>query len=167
MLEAAEDLMGAFSLSRLHLHAMAGDLLVIDGCEDPHRQVLALLRARQYVSMKAANPSGEVRVAKGKKREVWPVHATFPGEHLAAEHEFADAMQARFGLTDLQREQILRDRWYRDPETRRVYVFVPSRGLRDKRGGTISAGDTIDLVALLLGREKSGRTTRPRMRRLV
>ena len=97
-------------------------------------------RARQLVTMKAANRSGEIRMARGRNKDVWPIHATFPGEYLAAEHAFADAMQQRFQLSRAQRDQIVRDRYFRDPDTDRLYVFVPSRGLRDKHGGTISAG---------------------------
>jgi hypothetical protein len=131
--------------------------------------VLSLLRARQIVSMKAANSTGEIKFAHGRRKDVWPLHATFPGENLAAEHAFADAIQARFHLSSEARDEIVHRRWFRDPASGRLYVFVPSRGLRDKHGGTVSAGDTIDLVALILGREEPGESTmsRRRSRRLV
>ncbi len=161
MLAAAEALLDGLDLKRLHLHGFAVDLLVIDGPIDPRRQVLSLLRARQAVTNKAANPSGEIKVAHGKKRELWPVYPTFPAEGLAAEQAIADALQRRFGLSDDAREQILRDRFHRDPASGRTYVFAACRRLADKRGGTVGAGDTIDLTAWIFGRAPASSSETP------
>jgi ADP-dependent phosphofructokinase/glucokinase len=138
----------AMGLSRLHLHGFDGDLLVVDEADDRERQVLALLRARQAASMKTANPSGEIRAAS----EMWPVAPLVEGGGLAAVYGFADAMRSRLGLDDAAHAAIVRDWWVHDPTRGETWFFVPSRGIHDRSGGTVSLGDTIDSTALIYGR---------------
>lgn len=160
MLEGAERLRGALGLSRIHVHGRYGDLLIQEGVRDPKRQVLALLRARQLASMKSANPSGELC----HPTDIWPLHPIVLGAGLAELYAFADAMAERFHLDAAEHRLIVERCWFRHEESDRTYFFVPNRGIHEKAGGTVSAGDTIDSAALLLGLEKRSRSKRRGLR---
>lgn len=41
--------------------------------------------------------------------------------------------------------------WFYRDEDNRTRFFVPSRGIHDFTGGTVSLGDTIDSTALIMG----------------
>jgi ADP-dependent phosphofructokinase/glucokinase len=155
ILEGAADLKSAMALNRVHIHGGLGDVLVMDNVKDPERQVLAVLRARQLASMKAANPSGQIR----SPADLFALAPIVLGEGLAAVHAFADALAKKFpAINDDARAKIVERWWYKDPATSTHYFFVPSRGIHDASGGTISLGDTIDSGALIYGME----TTRSR-----
>jgi len=100
--------------------------------------------------MKATNPSGEIRQAD---QELWPVLPVVEGACLASVQKFADAVQERFELSGQQRDQVARD-WYFDDGRGSTVYFVPSRGIHDRSGGTVSLGDTIDSMALIYGKEE-------------
>jgi ADP-dependent phosphofructokinase/glucokinase len=138
----------ALGLKRLHVHGSHGDLLVCPTPKDKERQVLAFMRARQVASMKATNPSGEI---KDLARELWPVLPVVEGTSLAAVQKFADAVQDRYHLSAGQRDQVARD-WHFDDGQGQTIFFVPSRGIHDRTGGTVSLGDTIDSMALIYER---------------
>lgn len=145
MLDGALNLQETLGLKRLHLHGLHGDLVISQTPSDCERTVLALLKARQIASMKAANPSGEVKHAP---TEMWPVLPVVEGFGLAAVQKFADAVQERYHLTPAQRDQVARD-WYFDDGKGQTLFFVPNRGIHDRTGGTVSLGDTIDSMALI------------------
>jgi ADP-dependent phosphofructokinase/glucokinase len=149
MLESGLALKTALDLKRVHLHGLEGDIVIsgpgTPGFDDPERQKLALLKARQLGANKAANDSGEIKDPK----DIWPLVPSVRGTGLAALHRFADAVQARYGLSDADRERIVERWWFQDPETKQVIHFVPSRGIHDRTGGTVSLGDTIDSAALM------------------
>ncbi|MBN9413929.1 MAG: hypothetical protein J0I12_00765 [Candidatus Eremiobacteraeota bacterium] len=149
LLENALELKEAMGLKRLHFHGLHGDLLVCPTPKDPERNVLALMRARQVAAMKATNPSGEIKKAD---QELWPVLPVVEGACLASVQKFADAVQGRYQLSDTQRDQVAKD-WYFDDGRGSTVYFVPSRGIHDRTGGTVSLGDTIDSMALIYGRE--------------
>lgn len=161
MLESALALVDALALSRTHLHGFDGDLLVsrpgTPGHADPERQKLALLKARQIASNKAANDTGEIKSAD----DIWPVVPSVRGPGLAALHRFADALQARFGLSDRERALVVERWWFKDPGTETVIHFVPSRGIHDRTGGTVSLGDTIDASALIFAMPERSRPRVP------
>jgi ADP-dependent phosphofructokinase/glucokinase len=148
LLDTANALKGAMQLDRLHFHAFDGDFLVVNHCQHQERQVLALLKARQMASMKAANDSGEIR----QSDEIWPVAPVVAGRGLAAVHAFADVCQKRFDLDPTEHAAIVDRWWYTDRQSGDTYFFVPSRGIHDRTGGTVSLGDTIDSTALIYGR---------------
>jgi ADP-dependent phosphofructokinase/glucokinase len=153
VLDGAIALKDAMGVGRLHVHALLGDLLILDQVQDPERQVLALLRARQLASMKNANASGQFKTGA----DVWPIAPVVQGKCLAGLHAFADAMAERFPeLREPGAYAKLIERWYyRDPKSGQTYFFVPSRGLHARRGGSVSTGDTIDATALMFGLEKA------------
>ncbi|MEW6277702.1 MAG: ADP-dependent glucokinase/phosphofructokinase [Candidatus Eremiobacterota bacterium] len=148
LLENALALKSALGLPRLHVHGHHGDLLIARTPRDRERQVLALLKARQMASMKAANLSGEIK----EKGDMWPILPLVEGVSLAMVQKFADAIARRFDLTPEQRDRVARD-WYYDDGQGNTIFFVPSRGIHDRTGGTVSLGDTIDSTALIYGRE--------------
>lgn len=149
MTESALALQRALGLRRVHLHGLEGDLVLSlpgsPGADDPDRQRLALVKARQLAANKAANDSGEIK----SRDDVWPVVPSVRGTGLAALHRFADALQERHGLSDAARDKIVERWWYQDPTTKSVLHFVPSRGIHDRTGGTVSLGDTIDSAGLI------------------
>jgi ADP-dependent phosphofructokinase/glucokinase len=149
MLDGAVALKDALALRRVHLHGYDGDLVIADadivGGEDPERQQLALVRARQLAANKAANDSGEIK----EDGDIWPTVASVAGKGLAAVERFADAIQERFGLDDAERDLVAEHWCFVDEKTGTAYHFAPSHGVHDKTGGTGSMGDTIDGAALL------------------
>lgn len=153
MLEGALAIVDGLALPRVHLHGLEGDLVVstkgTPGAKDPSRQTLALVKARQLAANKAANDTGEIKSAD----DVWPVVPSVRGTGLAALHRFADAVQARFALSDKGRELIVERWWWQNPADGTVIHFVPSRGIHDRSGGTVSLGDTIDASALMFALE--------------
>jgi ADP-dependent phosphofructokinase/glucokinase len=153
MLDGAFALKGAMSLQRVHFHGLEGDLVVASGkapgAKDPEKQKLALLRARQLASMKAANDSGEIK----SRSDVFDMVASVRGTGLAAVHRFADAVQQKYGLSDVERSKVAERWWFQDPVSGDVMHFVPSRGIHDRTGGTVSLGDTIDSGALFYALE--------------
>ncbi len=157
MLAGALAIVDALKLRRVHLHGFDGDLVVADadvvGGADPQRQRLALLRARQLASNKAANPSGEIKAVD----DVWSVPALVMGCGLAALHRFADVVAHRYALTDAQRDGVVRDWYFVDPATQRTIHFVPTRGIHERSGGTVSLGDTIDAAALMFALKPKAR----------
>lgn len=161
MLDGALALKRALTLPRVHLHGLGGDLVIsargMPGAEDPERQKLALLKARQLASNKAANASGEIK----SPEDIWPVVPTVRGTALAELHRFADAVQARFGLDDAGRARVVERWWFRDPATGDVLHYVPSRGIHERSGGTVSLGDTIDAVALFFALQPERRPKLP------
>ncbi|MBI4820984.1 MAG: hypothetical protein HY791_32265 [Deltaproteobacteria bacterium] len=153
MLSGAIELRAAMQLSRLHIHGFQGDLLIVSGPVDPERQTLALLRARQLASMKAANESGEIKSAS----DLWPVAPVVQGIGLAGLHAFADAVASRFGLSPTERDKVVERWWFKHERTNTTFVFAPTRGIHESTGGTISLGDVIDSSALIFGAEDKGR----------
>ena len=149
LLSNALELKEAMGLKRLHFHGLHGDLLICPTPKDPERNVLALMRARQVAAMKATNQSGEIKQAE---KELWPVLPVVEGVCLASVQKFADAVQSRYQLNSEQREQVAKD-WYFDDGRGSTIYFVPSRGIHDRSGGTVSLGDTIDSMALIYGKE--------------
>lgn len=149
LLSNALELREAMGLKRLHFHGLHGDLLVCPTPQDPERNVLALMRARQVAAMKATNASGEI---KQTDQELWPVLPVVEGVCLASVQKFADAVQSRYQLNDEQRGQVAKDWYFEDGRGSTIY-FVPSRGIHDRSGGTVSLGDTIDSMALIYGKE--------------
>jgi ADP-dependent phosphofructokinase/glucokinase len=147
LLDGAMHLKQAMGLSRVHVHGLFGDMVIVDQSKDPERQVLALMRARQLASMKSANESGEIK----SPDDIWPLAPIVEGAGLAAVHAFADELRKRFGakVDDRAYAQIIDRWWYREPDSGRSYFFVPSRGIHTTPGGTISLGDTIDSGALI------------------
>ena len=110
MVEGAVALTQAMQLGRVHLHGLLGDLIVVDdkgpgGEVDVDRTRLALLRARQLASVKAANASGEITGA----HEVFDVAPVVEGKCLAAVQRFADAVAVRYGLSDAGRQPVAAD----------------------------------------------------------
>ncbi len=148
LLAGALQLKQAMGLQRVHLHGREGDLVVARTPKDKERTVLALMRARQLASMKATNDSGQI----ARTGEMWPVLPLVEGKCLAAVQRFADAIQSRYGLTQSERAQVVRDWYFEDGEGNTIF-FVPSRGIHDRTGGTVSLGDTIDCTALLYSLE--------------
>jgi ADP-dependent phosphofructokinase/glucokinase len=164
MLTAALGIKDALALQRIHFHGLLGDLVVIDdktasGSVDVERTRLALLRARQLASMKAANDSGEI---KGPA-DLFDVLPVVQGRCLAAVERFADAVAARFGLDASERERVVADWHFQDPRTGQHLFFVPSRGIHDRTGGTVSLGDTIDISALVFSRAEEKPKLHPRL----
>jgi hypothetical protein len=158
MLESALALSEGMGAPRVHVHGWDGDLLLLEDPCEPERDVGALLRARQHVVAKSANPSGELK----SPEDFWPVSSPDGGTALAmvpgvsgpglvALHDFADAVAERFGLSEQERSQVAERWWFRDETSGRTYIFVPSRELHEKGGGTVSAGDTIDSTAWMFG----------------
>lgn len=159
MLDGALAVKAALELKRVHFHGMFGDLVVIDRslAVEPRRQVLALLRARQLASMKAANASGEIASA----HDLFSVMPSVDGPSLAAVQAFADAIAKRFGLDAASRDKVARDFCCRGDDV--DYYFVPNRGIHDRTGGTISLGDTIDASALVFSAPASTSRRLPQM----
>jgi ADP-dependent phosphofructokinase/glucokinase len=153
MLEGALAIADGMALSRVHLHGLEGDLVIsrqgAPGAKDPERQTLALLKARQLAANKAANDSGEIKTAE----DIFPVVPSVRGTGLAALHRFADALQERYGLTVEERDRVVERWWWKNPADGTVIHFVPSRGIHDRTGGTISLGDTIDAGGLMFAIE--------------
>jgi hypothetical protein len=150
VLDGADALKKGMRLSRVHVHGSLGDVVIVDRVKDPERQVLALLRARQVASMKAANETGEIT----SPADVFRLAPIVEGRGLAAVHDFADAISEKFGpLSAKEHAKIVERWWWRDPNSGEYYFFVPSRGIHDSSGGTISLGDTIDVTALVFGME--------------
>ncbi len=148
LLDNAYRLRTAMDLDRVHLHGQFGDLVIAKTPQDRERTVLSLMKARQLAAMKATNPSGQV----ASKNEMWPMLPLVEGACLAAVQKFADSVQDRFGLSDAQRAQVARD-WHYDDGQGNTVFFVPSRGIHDRTGGTVSLGDTIDATALIYSLE--------------
>ncbi len=165
MLDGALAIKDGVDLKRVHLHGLLGDLIVVDddGAAgegvDVDRTRLALLRARQLASVKAANDSGEIK----DKDDLFDVCPIVQGKCLAAVQRFADAIARRFSLTDEQRAHVVNDWHYRDEKTGEHIFFVPSRGIHDRSGGTVSLGDTIDASALVFARTTGRTKTHPRL----
>ncbi|MBI5508576.1 MAG: hypothetical protein HY903_07470 [Deltaproteobacteria bacterium] len=154
VLAGALALKDAMQLPRVHIHGLYGDLIVLDraleGVLPVEQQVLACVKARQLASNKAANETGEIRAAA----DVWPVAPVVRGEALAAVQAFADAVVAEMAkkgvrVSAAERTLVCERWWYRDAATGNVLLFVPSRGIHDRTGGTTSLGDTIDASALI------------------
>jgi len=152
MLDGALAIVDALSLERVAVHGIEGDLVVslpgMPGAVDPKRQTLALLKARQLASNKTANDSGEIKSAD----DIFAVVPSVRGTGLAALHRFADAVQHKFHLSDAERDRVV-ERWWFKCDDGTVIHFVPSRGIHDRTGGTVSLGDTIDSAALLFAVE--------------
>ncbi len=148
MLEGALALVDALSLPRLQVHGLEGDLVVsgpgTPGAVNPERQKLALVKARQLATNKAAADSGEIK----SKDDIWPVLPSVRGSGLAALHRFADAVAHANGLSAAERDRIVERWWWQAPDGTVVH-FVPSRGIHDRSGGTVSLGDTIDASSLI------------------
>lgn len=173
MLEGALAIADALDLPRVHLHGLYGDLIVVNdtatdgpggtdgliGGVDVDRTRLALLRARQLASMKAANDSGEI---KGPN-DLFDVVPTVQGRCLAAVQRFGDAVASHFGVSAAQRAAVVADWHWQDPHSTRQVFFVPSRGIHDRTGGTVSLGDTIDVSALVLARTHGRPKSHPRL----
>jgi ADP-dependent phosphofructokinase/glucokinase len=156
VLAGAVALKEAMGVSRLHVHALYGDVLIQDQVKEPERQVMAMLRARQLASMKNANGSGEIKAAE----DIWPVVPVVKGDCLAGLYAFADALVEKFpalAADPRAHQRVIERWWHEDPTTGRTYFFVPSRGLHDRTGGSVSTGDTIDAAALVLGLEPTRR----------
>ena len=152
MIPGARAIKDALGLSRVHLHGMYGDLIVANANDvDVDRTRLALLRARQLASMKAANESGEIKA----EADVFDVVPLVQGRCLAAVQRFADALTLEHGLDSAARAAIVRDWCWVLPTTNELILFVPSRGIHDRTGGTVSLGDTIDASALVFGRTEA------------
>ena len=171
LLQGALAIADALDLPRVHLHGLYGDLIVVNdtaagggddgltGGVDVDRTRLALLRARQLASMKAANDSGEIK-GSGDLFDVVP---TVQGRCLAAVQRFGDAVAQAFGLSGAQRAAVVADWHWQDPHSKRQVFFVPSRGIHDRTGGTVSLGDTIDVSALVLARTHGRPKSHPRL----
>ena len=175
MLDGAVALTAAMSLGRVHLHGLYGDLIVVDdkgpaGAVDVDRTRLALLRARQLASIKAANDSGEITGA----HDLFDVAPVVQGKCLAAVQRFADAVAARYGLNDSRptrcsmagassRADVVKDWHFFDAATQQHVFFVPSRGIHDRTGGTVSLGDTIDISALVFSSTAERPKPHPRL----
>ncbi len=151
LVHAAFALAEALQLSRVHLHGMLGDLIVQSDVDDPDRVCLALLRARQLASMKAAIRGGELVCAQ----DLFDVAPTVDGASLAAVERFADVVAQRFGLDAADRTRVAQQWHCRRPSSRQHVVFVPSRGIHDRAGGTVSLGDTIDIAALVFSTRRN------------
>ena len=175
MLEGARAIADALGLPRVHLHGLYGDLVVVT---DPHpddghvgtgtgitegvdvdRTRTALLRARQLASMKAAADSGEIT----GPNDLFDVVPTVQGRCLAAVQRFGDAVAAAHGLSGAERADVVADWHWQDPLGKRQVFFVPSRGIHDRTGGTVSLGDTIDVSALVLARTRGRPRSHPRL----
>jgi ADP-dependent phosphofructokinase/glucokinase len=164
MITGALGIKDAMGLQRVHFHGLLGDLIVVDdttasGSVDIERTRLALLRARQLASMKAANDSGEIKGAD----DLFDVLPVVQGKCLAAVERFADAVAARYGLDVAGRERVVADWHFQDPQTGQHLFFVPSRGIHDRSGGTVSLGDTIDISALVFSRAEAKPKLHPRL----
>jgi ADP-dependent phosphofructokinase/glucokinase len=151
LVHAALALAEALQLSRVHLHGMLGDLVVETDVHDPERVCLALLRARQLASMKAAIRGGELVCAQ----DLFEVAATVDGASLAAVERFADVVAARFSLSSNERTGVAQQWHCSRPSSRQHVFFVPSRGIHDRSGGTVSLGDTIDIAALVFSTRRT------------
>lgn len=174
MLEGARAIADALGLPRVHLHGLYGDLVVVTdsstGEKDPagtgitsavdvDRTRSALLRARQLASMKAAADSGEIT----GPADLFDVVPTVQGRCLAAVQRFGDAVAAAHGLSTAERADVVADWHWQDPLGKRQVFFVPSRGIHDRTGGTVSLGDTIDVSALVLARTRGRPRSHPRL----
>jgi ADP-dependent phosphofructokinase/glucokinase len=170
MLEGARAIADALGLPRVHLHGLYGDLVVVTDDEegsgtgitsavDVDRTRAALLRARQLASMKAAADSGEIT----GPADLFDVVPTVQGRCLAAVQRFGDAVAAAHGLSAAERADVVADWHWQDPLGKRQVFFVPSRGIHDRTGGTVSLGDTIDVSALVLARTRGRPRSHPRM----
>ncbi len=161
MLESALCIKDGMSLCRVHFHGLLGDLIVIDDGPgvDVDRTRLALLRARQLASMKAANDSGEIKGAD----DLFDVVPVVQGKCLAAVERFADAITSRYHLDDAGRSQVAAEWHYFDPSSKQHVFFVPSRGIHERSGGTVSLGDTIDIAALVFSRTETKPKLPPRL----
>ncbi|MDP2340364.1 MAG: ADP-dependent glucokinase/phosphofructokinase [Deltaproteobacteria bacterium] len=160
MITGARALKEALGLSRVHLHGLYGDLIVANaGDVDVDRTRLALLKARQLASMKAANDTGEIKTDD----DIFDVAAVVQGRCLAAVHRFADALMHKHGFDDAARKHIVRDWVWTDPATNEVIFFVPSRGIHDRTGGTVSLGDTIDISALVFSKTEGRPKEHPQL----
>ncbi len=149
MITGARGLKEALGLQRVHLHGLHGDLIIANAADvDVDRTRLALLKARQLASMKAANDTGEIKSSD----DIFDVSAVVEGRALAALHRFADALAHQHGLDGPARAAIVREWFWVDPKTADVVIFVPSRGIHDRTGGTVSLGDTIDASALVFSK---------------
>jgi ADP-dependent phosphofructokinase/glucokinase len=161
MLSGALGLAQAMKLSRVHLHGAEGDLVVVDGPVDVDRTRAALLKARQVAAMKATNDSGEI---KGPE-DLFDVVPVVLGTGLAAVEAFADDVARRFSLSPAERDRVARDWCFADKDGGRTIFFVPSRGIHDRTGGTVSLGDTIDATALLFARTAGRPPVHPQLAR--
>ncbi len=161
MLESALCIKDGMALSRVHFHGLLGDLIVIDDAPgvDVDRTRLALLRARQLASMKAANDSGEIKGAD----DLCDVLPVVQGKCLAAVERFADVIAARGQLDEAGRAKVVAEWHYFDESAKQHVFFVPSRGIHERSGGTVSLGDTIDIAALVLSRTESKPKLPPRL----
>ncbi len=174
MVEGARAIKHGLGLQRVHLHGLLGDLVVVDasfndgvkgggitlaGGGDVERTRLALLRARQLASMKAANDSGELKSVD----DLFDVIPVVEGKCLAALQRFADAMVTAHGLDDDARAAIVRDWCWVDAKGGEAVFFIPSRGIHDRTGGTVSLGDTIDASALVFGRSDARPKEHPQL----
>lgn len=161
MIDSALCIKDAMTLSRVHFHGLLGDLIVIDDGPgvDVDRTRLALLRARQLASMKAANDSGEIKCAD----DLFDVVPVVSGKCLAAVERFADAISSRYHLDEAARSLVAAEWHYFDPRSKQHLFFVPSRGIHERSGGTVSLGDTIDIAALVFSRTETKPKLPPRL----
>jgi ADP-dependent phosphofructokinase/glucokinase len=159
MLRGALGLVEAMQVPRVHLHGLQGDLIVVSGRVDVERTRAALLKARQVAAMKATGTTGEI---KGRA-DLFDVVPVVQGAGLAAVEAFADDVARRFGLSPAARDQVARDWCFHDAAADRTVFFVPSRGIHDRTGGTVSLGDTIDATALLFARSEGRAPQHPQL----
>jgi ADP-dependent phosphofructokinase/glucokinase len=150
MLDGAQALGEALAAERVHVHGWDGDTLVRQQPTDPERQVLSLMKGRQLAAMKSANPSGEI-VEVADHFVLAPVVS---GGGLAAQVWFADELRERLGLDPAQWAAAALLGYHQQAGI--TYLFAASRGIHDKTGGTVSAGDTMDWGALGYGFEPPG-----------
>ncbi|MFN0064091.1 MAG: hypothetical protein ACKVPX_16410 [Myxococcaceae bacterium] len=141
MLSLALALKSALGVRQIQLHGLLGDVVVsdFDALPSPERAVLALFRARQMASNKAANKTGEIKTPE----DFWPVWPGAGHRGLVGAQLFADAVAARFGLSEALRGEVLSKCFFRDARAALILMFVPNRGMHFIEGGTTGAGDTI------------------------
>jgi ADP-dependent phosphofructokinase/glucokinase len=165
MIHGALCIKDAMALSRVHFHGLLGDLIVIDDAPgvDVDRTRLALLRARQLASMKAANDSGEIKSAD----DLFDVVPVVQGRCLAAVERFADAVSSRYHLDADGRAHVAAEWHYFDQASKQHLFFVPSRGIHERSGGTVSLGDTIDIAALVFSRTETKPKLPPRLQGML
>jgi ADP-dependent phosphofructokinase/glucokinase len=159
MVSGALGLFDAMKLSRVHLHGSEGDLVVVAGTVDVERTRASLLRARQLATMKATVDNGEI---KGPD-DLFDVAPVVLGTGLAAVEAFADEVARRYALAPAERDRVAREWCFHDDASGRTLFFVPSRGIHDRTGGTVSLGDTIDATALLLARTEARPPQHPQL----
>ena len=69
----------------------------------------------------------------------------------------------RYGLSDAGRADVVKDWHFFDSASQQHLFFVPSRGIHDRTGGTVSLGDTIDISALVFSSTNERPRPHPRL----